>query len=127
MKGIFKKWEKLQQGPVAILGAGISGNGASALLTKLGWDHEIYDEQGRAFTNEEARACSFVLCSPGFKQDHPWRLLGKVYGKEIVTETDFAASFTEAKIISITDTNGKILKNSYDLKNLLKNTNWKKL
>ena len=27
----------------------------------------------------------------------------------------------------ITDTNGKILKNSYDLNLLLKNTNWKKL
>jgi hypothetical protein len=27
----------------------------------------------------------------------------------------------------ITDTNGKILKNSYDLKILLKDTNWKKL
>jgi len=28
---------------------------------------------------------------------------------------------------SITDTSGKILKNSFDLKILLKNTNWKKL
>ena len=28
---------------------------------------------------------------------------------------------------SITDTNGEILKNSYDLKILLNNTNWKKL
>jgi len=28
---------------------------------------------------------------------------------------------------SITDTNGKVLKNSFDLKLLLKNTNWKKL
>ncbi len=27
----------------------------------------------------------------------------------------------------ITDTNGKILKNSFDLENLLKNTSWKKL
>ena len=27
----------------------------------------------------------------------------------------------------ITDTNGKILKNSFDLNILLKNTNWKKL
>ena len=27
----------------------------------------------------------------------------------------------------ITDTSGEILKNSYDLKSLLKNTNWKKL
>ena len=28
---------------------------------------------------------------------------------------------------SITDVSGKILKNSYDLKSLLRNTNWKKL
>jgi len=27
----------------------------------------------------------------------------------------------------ITDTNGKILKNSFNLKDLLKNTDWKKL
>ena len=27
----------------------------------------------------------------------------------------------------ITDTNGKILKNSFDLQSLIKNTNWKKL
>ena len=27
----------------------------------------------------------------------------------------------------ITDTNGKVLKNSFDLRNLLKDTNWKKL
>ena len=27
----------------------------------------------------------------------------------------------------ITDTNGKILKNSFELRNLLKNTNWKKI
>ena len=27
----------------------------------------------------------------------------------------------------ITDTNGKILKNSYELRNLLKNTDWKRL
>jgi hypothetical protein len=27
----------------------------------------------------------------------------------------------------ITDTNGNILKNSFELENLLKNTNWKKL
>ena len=30
-------------------------------------------------------------------------------------------------IYLITDTNGKILRNSFDLENLLKNTNWKKL
>ena len=91
----LKKWDKLRGSSVAILGAGISGNGASALLTEFGWDHKIYDEQRRAFTEEEARACSFVICSPGFKKDHSWRILAKDCGKEIVTETDFAACYTK--------------------------------
>ena len=34
-------------------------------------------------------------------------MIAKNCGKEIVAETDFAASFTESKIISITGTNGK--------------------
>ena len=57
MNDILGNWEDLRQNYVAILGAGISGNGASALLKQLGWDHRIYDEQGRAFTDEEARKC----------------------------------------------------------------------
>ena len=69
----LEKWDEIRLGPVAILGAGISGKGASALLSKLGWEHKIYDEQKRAFTSEEARACSFVICSPGFRSSHPWR------------------------------------------------------
>ena len=39
---------------------------------------------------------------------------------------NFKPKFKYLKYL-ITDTNGKILKNSSDLKNLLKNTNWKKL
>ena len=31
------------------------------------------------------------------------------------------------KLSVVTDSNGKVLKNSFDLKILLKNTNWKKL
>ena len=107
MKDIIKKWEKFQQGPVAILGAGISGNGAAALLTKFGWDYIIYDEQGRVFNKGEARTCSFVICSPGFNKDHPWRKLAHEFEKEMITETDFASNFTDAKIITITGTNGK--------------------
>ena len=107
MKGKFINWKKLQHRPVAIFGAGISGNAASALLTQLGWDYEIYDEQERIFTNEKARECSIVICSPGFKKDHPWRQIAQNYEKEIITETDFAVNFTESKIIAVTGTNGK--------------------
>ena len=107
MMDMTKKWEKLQQGTVAIFGAGVSGNGAAALLTKFGWEYIIYDEQGRAFNKREARACSFVICSPGFNKDHPWRKLAHEFEKEIFTETDFASNFTDAEIITITGTNGK--------------------
>ncbi len=107
MKGKEKKWDLWQRKSVAVLGAGISGNGAAALLKKLRWDYVIYDEQGRAFTDEEARGCSVVICSPGFKQDHPWRLIAKECGKKVITETEFGATFTDSKIVVVTGTNGK--------------------
>lgn len=107
MTGRFTNWKNLRHLPVAILGAGISGKAASALLAQLGWDYEIYDEQERVFTNEKARECSIVICSPGFKKDHPWRKIAQNYDKEIITETDFAVNFTESKIIAVTGTNGK--------------------
>jgi UDP-N-acetylmuramoylalanine--D-glutamate ligase len=107
MNDVLENWDELQQNDVAILGAGISGNGASALLKQLGWDHRIYDEQGRAFTYEEARKCSIVVCSPGFKKDHKWRKIAQDCNKKVITETDFASRYTKAKIIAITGTNGK--------------------
>jgi UDP-N-acetylmuramoylalanine--D-glutamate ligase len=107
MNDVLENWDELQQNDAAILGAGISGNGASALLKQLGWDHRIYDEQGRAFTYEEARKCSIVVCSPGFIKDHKWRKIARDCNKKVITETDFASRYTKAKIIAITGTNGK--------------------
>lgn len=107
MEGKFKNWIEKPNGHVAILGAGISGNGAAALLKQFGWDYVMYDEQERAFTKKEARECSIVICSPGFKKDHNWRKLSKDFGKKIITETDFASNFTKSKIIAVTGTNGK--------------------
>ena len=87
MNDVLGNGDELQQNYVAILGAGISGNGASALLKQLGWDHRIYDEQGRAFTYEEARKCSIVVCSPGFKKDHKWRKIAQDCNKKVITST----------------------------------------
>tara|TARA_A100001015_G_scaffold128042_1_gene142010 strand:- start:1403 stop:2710 length:1308 start_codon:yes stop_codon:yes gene_type:complete len=107
MKRESENWKQWQQQPVAILGAGISGNGVVALLKQLGWDYGIYDEQGRAFTEEEARGCSVIVCSPGFKKEHPWKLIAQQCGKKVITETEFGSKFTDAKIIAVTGTNGK--------------------
>ncbi len=107
MKGWLKNWEKMRHEPVAILGAGISGNGASSLLRQIRWESNMYDEHGRAFTIKEARACSFVICSPGFKPNHSWRLLAEECGKKVISEIEFASAFTNSRIIAITGTNGK--------------------
>ena len=107
MNRVFENWDKIPGEYVAVLGAGISGKGASALLAQLGWDYKMYDEQERAFTYAEARACSIVICSPGFKKTHQWRKIAKDCGKKIITETDFASNFTQSKIIAVTGTNGK--------------------
>jgi UDP-N-acetylmuramoylalanine--D-glutamate ligase len=107
VKVLLKNLEKYGDDPIAILGAGISGNGMSELLQKLGWQYEMYDEQGRAFCDKEACACSIVVCSPGFKKDHPWRKIAENNKKLIVNEIDFASCFMNSQIIGITGTNGK--------------------
>ena len=71
MKELIKNFKKYDDDSIAILGAGISGNGMSELLEKLGWQYKMYDEQGRAFCDKEACACSIVVCSPGFKKVFP--------------------------------------------------------
>ncbi|HAW97182.1 MAG TPA: hypothetical protein DCX67_01470, partial [Opitutae bacterium] len=61
MKFNSQDWEKLRRKPVAILGAGVSGRGVGALLDRIEWEYETYDEQGRAFGTTEARSCSLVV------------------------------------------------------------------
>ena len=107
MRGWLKNWENMRQNFVAVLGAGISGKGACSLLKQLGWESYTYDEQGRAFTKEEARACSFVICSPGFALDHPWRKIALNVGKKIISEIELASAFSDSDLTIITGTNGK--------------------
>ena len=95
----------MRQNFVAVLGAGISGKGACSLLKQLGWESYTYDEQGRAFTKEEARACSFVICSPGFALDHPWRKIALNVGKKIISEIELASAFSDSDLTIITGTN----------------------
>jgi len=107
MRNDFQDWEKLRRKPVAVLGAGVSGRGVGALLDRLEWKYETYDELGRDFGYTEARACSLVVFSPGFTMDHPWLELARENYIPVMGETDFGACFLDNPVIAITGTNGK--------------------
>ena len=107
MKNDFQDWEKLRRKPVAILGAGVSGRGVGALLDRLEWKYETYDEQGRVFGLTEARTCSLVVSSPGFAPAHPWIELARSENLPVMGEMDFGACFLDNPVIAVTGTNGK--------------------
>ncbi len=110
---------------LVILGAGESGTG-SAILGKLrGWDvfvsdkgeiKEQYrkelDEAGIAWesgqhSEERILAADEVIKSPGIPDKAPLIQALKKQGTPIISEIEFAARYTNAKLIGITGTNGK--------------------
>lgn len=97
--------------PVAIFGAGVSGQGVRALLEKLGsTDAVIYDAKtppALEFTAAVAPRHSLVVFSPGFAPDHPWLTLARAAGLECLGELDFASLFWRGQVVAITGTNGK--------------------
>lgn len=93
--------------PVAILGGGVSGEGARELVQALGAEFRVYDEKTEPFTAEAARRHGVVVYSPGFAQEHPWLTLARVADCTVLCELDFASLFWRGKILAITGTNGK--------------------
>ncbi|QYM78084.1 UDP-N-acetylmuramoyl-L-alanine--D-glutamate ligase [Horticoccus luteus] len=93
--------------PVAVLGGGVSGTGAVALVRALGGQAEIYDVKGAALTAEAAARHGLVVFSPGFAPAHPWLALARAAGAICLGELDFASLFWRGEIIAITGTNGK--------------------
>jgi UDP-N-acetylmuramoylalanine--D-glutamate ligase len=96
--------------PVAILGAGVSGEGLRALATALGAEAKIYDAKpgrGADFTAATAREHGLVVFSPGFAPEHPWLGLARGAGATCIGELDFASLFWRGRLVAITGTNGK--------------------
>jgi UDP-N-acetylmuramoylalanine--D-glutamate ligase len=93
--------------PVAVLGSGVSGGGAIALLTKLGSTAVLYDQRGTEFTREAAREHELVVFSPGFSLHHPWLESARKSGCICMAEIDFASLFWRGRVIAVTGTNGK--------------------
>ena len=93
--------------PVAVFGAGVSGEGVRALLAALGVGAKVYDEKGTDFTAAAARQHMLAIYSPGFAPEHPWFARARAAGVEALGEVDFASLFWRGKIVAITGTNGK--------------------
>jgi UDP-N-acetylmuramoylalanine--D-glutamate ligase len=93
--------------PAAVLGGGVSGEGALALLGKLGASGTVYDRKGTEFTAEKARGHALAVFSPGFSPRHPWLEIARNAGCMCMAEIDFASVFWCGRIVAVTGTNGK--------------------
>ncbi len=110
---------------VVVLGAGESGVGAAILAKKKGYDVFVsdkkqlskalcdqFDEQGIKWESgqhsiEAIKGAKWIVKSPGIPATIPlFEQLQKTEGR-VISEIEFAAQFTNAKIIAITGTNGK--------------------
>jgi UDP-N-acetylmuramoylalanine--D-glutamate ligase len=101
----------LLQRSVAVFGAGVSGQGVSALLAEIGGVGQIYDEKAlgkeNQFTEVHARRHGLVVFSPGFAVEHLWLATARAAGCVCLSELDFASLFWRDEILAITGTNGK--------------------
>lgn len=99
--------------PVAVFGAGVSGEGVLALLAAQKARGTVYDEKadgadiGREFTSKHAREHGLVVYSPGFAPEHPWLATARAAGCACLGELDFASLFWRAELVAVTGTNGK--------------------
>src|SRR5688572_23371132 len=89
--------------PVAVFGAGVSGQGVLALLTALEARGILYDEKAegaqRAFAPEIARGHDLVIFSPGFAVEHPWLAAARAAGCTCLGELDFASLFWRGELV----------------------------
>jgi UDP-N-acetylmuramoylalanine--D-glutamate ligase len=97
--------------PVAVFGAGVSGQGVLTLLAVLDALGVIYDEKAegtaREFGPAQAASHRLVIFSPGFSPEHPWLVAARAAGCTCLGELDFASLFWRGQLVAITGTNGK--------------------
>ncbi|MDQ8195606.1 UDP-N-acetylmuramoyl-L-alanine--D-glutamate ligase [Coraliomargarita sp. SDUM461004] len=97
--------------PYAIFGAGLSGQAARRLAHSQGIETVLIDEAGQGDRShfEAADLADFgaLIFSPGFAQDHPWRVLAAESDVACWSEMAFAARYWQGAMIAVTGTNGK--------------------
>lgn len=110
---------------LVILGAGESGKGTAILAHKMGYEvwvsdassiaaetKSLLDERGiwwEENNHSEAKLATadLVMKSPGIPNSIPLMQTLRKAGTKVVSEIEFAAQYTTAKIIGITGSNGK--------------------
>lgn len=126
---------------IAILGAAESGVGAGVLAQKKGYDVFVSDmglikqhykdvldqygiewEEGR-HTSEKILDSEEIIKSPGIPDNAPIVATATEMGIHIINELEFAARYTNAKMICITGSNGKTTTTSL-VYHILKNANY---
>ncbi|SEL33105.1 UDP-N-acetylmuramoyl-L-alanine--D-glutamate ligase [Parapedobacter koreensis] len=114
-----------QRGKLAVLGAGESGVGTAMLAQKLGFDVWVSDvghiadhykkqledaqllyEEGK-HSEEKLFTADLVVKSPGIPNTAPIVQQLKARHIPVIAEIEFAAQYTDAKLICITGSNGK--------------------
>jgi UDP-N-acetylmuramoylalanine--D-glutamate ligase len=112
-------------GKIVVLGSGESGTGAAILARLKGFDVFVSDrglikekykqelnenqipfEEGQ-HTESVVRTADLIIKSPGIPDNAPVIKWARESGVSISSEIEFAGSYTSAKIIGITGTNGK--------------------
>jgi UDP-N-acetylmuramoylalanine--D-glutamate ligase len=120
MKFLANKYQE-----IVVLGAGESGLGAAVLAQKMGRKVFVSDfgqiakpfkrqlDQG-GFSYEEGGhnlerilLADLIIKSPGIPEQAPVVMAAKEHNIPVISEIEYAASFTDAFLISITGTNGK--------------------
>lgn len=115
----------MKKNKIVILGGGESGIGTAILGKKEGFEvfvsdygkikkkykqvllhHEINWEE-EAHSDTEILSADIVMKSPGIPENTPIVLQLKKKGIKIVSEIEFAATYTSATLIGITGSNGK--------------------
>ena len=114
-----------QSGRLVILGAGESGVGAAILGKDKGFDVFVsdmgaiadnyqvtLDEEGIAYesgahTENLILNADIVVKSPGIPEKSPLVTTLRSKGIDVISEIEFAAQYTDAKLICITGSNGK--------------------
>jgi len=101
----------LLQRPVAVFGAGVSGQGVLGLLADIGGVGRLCDEKSsdgeNQFTATHAGRHGLVVFSPGFPVEHLWLATARAAGCTCLNELDFASLFWKGEVIAVTGTNGK--------------------
>ncbi len=104
----------LMDRPVAVFGAGVTGNAVESFLNGMGVETVFYDERphlsGEAvndFLAAPSHLHQLVVCSPGFSGQHDWLKAAHQQGMTVIGDLDLGTLFWPGKILAVTGTNGK--------------------